>query len=113
MLKRTLFLLMGTLLIAASASTAQAQPDLFVSELSLDPLPPIERRPVDVRVGVYNQGHTPAGPFTVEWWAGENFPGPACVWQLHGLTAHGGSILTCRYAGYPSWYSRLTNQSCR
>ncbi len=83
-------------------------PDLYVSEFSLSPDPPVQGRRVSVRVGVYNKGNAASGPFTVEWWAGENFPKPACSWKVEGLPARGGEILKCTYKGYRSWYGRLT-----
>jgi hypothetical protein len=30
---------------------------------------------------------------------------------VEGLPAHGGRILTCTYAGYPSWYGRLITKA--
>lgn len=88
-----------------------AAPDLFVSEFSLNPSTPIQRSPVSVRVGVYNKGRAPSGPFTVQWWAGERYPSPACSWRLDGLAAKGGRILNCTYDGYPSWYAKLVTKS--
>ena len=43
--------------------------------------------------------------------AGENFPSPACTWDVDGLVARGGKILTCTYAGYPSWYGSITTKA--
>jgi hypothetical protein len=91
--------------------TPKPMPDLFVSEFSLDPPTPIQDHPVSVRLGVYNQGTGSAGAFTVEWWAGENYPAPACTWQVDSLVARGGRILTCTYAGYPSWYPSITTKA--
>ena len=85
-------------------------PDLFVSEFSLDPSTPIQGNPVSVRVGVYNKGNVRSGAFTVQWWAGENFREPACIWQVDSMAAQGGRILTCTYDGYRSWYGKLTTK---
>lgn len=82
-------------------------PDLIVSEFSVTPAAPIQGEPVTVRIGVYNQGNQHAGPFTVQWWAGENYPEPAQSWYVDGARAHGGRILTFTYNGYPSWYSQI------
>jgi len=56
-----------------------AQPDLYISEFSLTPNPPLQGQPVGVRIGVYNQGDSRSGPYAVHWWAGKNFPEPACT----------------------------------
>lgn len=81
--------------------------DLFVSEFTLDPEVPIQGEPVQVRIGVYNRGSKPAGAFTVQWWAGKNFPRPEQEWRIDRMSARGGRILTFTYDGYPSWYGRL------
>ena len=86
-------------------------PDLYISEFSLSPSTPTQGKPVKVRIGVYNRGTARAGGFTVEWWAGENFPKPAKVWQVTGSAARGGKILTYTYDGYPSWYGKLTTKA--
>ncbi len=92
----------------SAAPPPAGQPDLFVSEFSLDPATPTQGQPVNVRVGVYNQGNAAAtGSFHIEWYPGENYPSPACAWDLDGMVAHGGRILTCTYAGYPSWYASI------
>lgn len=99
------------LFVLADIGEAGAQADLFISELSLSPAIPEQGQPVDVRLGVYNRGTVPAGRFKVEWWAGENYPSPACTWAVENLAARGGRILECRYAGYPSWYSKLVTKA--
>jgi hypothetical protein len=83
---------------------------LFVSEFSPDPETPVQGSPVTVRVGVYNKGTSPSGPFTVQWWPGENYPAPACSWEVEGLVAHGGRILICTYEGYPSRYGLINTK---
>lgn len=86
-----------------------AQPDLYVSEFSLNPNPPVKGQPVEVRIGVYNQGDAPvpATAFRVEWWPGEYYASPACTWDLGSMAAHGGRIVTCTYPGYPSSYGSI------
>jgi hypothetical protein len=74
------------------------------------PEPRAHRKSNCVRVGVYNKGTAPAGPFTVRWWPGENYPTPGCEWPVESLVASGGRILTCNYAGYPSWYAKLNTK---
>ena len=88
-----------------------ARPELFVSEFSLTPSTPVQGQSVSVRVGVYNRGTDRSGPFTVEWWPGENYTRPALSWRIDSMAARGGRILTGTYAGYPSWYGRLTTKT--
>ncbi len=76
------------------------KPDLFISEMSLDPVSPHMGQSVTVKVGVYNQGNAPAGAFKVEWWAASAAKG--CDWDVASLVAKGGRILTCTYT-YPGW----------
>lgn len=95
-------------LAQAVVKRASLQPaDLFVSEFDLMPKVPVQGKPVTVRIGVYNQGRNRAGPFTVQWFPGEKFPKPAHEWQLEGMAARGGRILTYTYSGYRSWYARI------
>lgn len=82
-------------------------PNIIVSEFSLTPATPVRGQPVQVRIGVYNAGTAPAGPYIVEWYAGENYPEPACSWSVSGNNARGGRILNCTYSGYPSHYARI------
>ncbi|MDJ0627090.1 MAG: CARDB domain-containing protein [Rhodobacter sp.] len=90
-----------------SAVPVLSQPNLIVSEFEMTPATPVQGQPVNVRVGVYNNGNVPAGPFTVRWWPGENYPSHACSWNVPSLALSGGRILTCTYAGYPSWYAQI------
>jgi hypothetical protein len=85
------------------------QPDLFVSEFSLNPATPTRGSAVDVRVGIYNQGTAAVSstPFTIEWYPGSGYPSPACSWTISDLARNGGRILTCTYAGYPSPYASI------
>jgi hypothetical protein len=89
---------------------ASRRADLYISEFALSPAVPVEGQPVNIRIGVYNRGTEPAGAFTVKWWPGENYPEPACTWNVDRMAAKGGRILRCRYSGYPSWYSRLNTK---
>lgn len=94
-------------MIALFAGAALAGPDLVVSRISLSPESPVQGEPVTVKVTVYNRGDQRCGPFTVQWKPGENYGSPACRWRAPGLAARGGRVLTCRYEGYPSRYSRI------
>ncbi len=83
------------------------RPDLMITEFTLAPFRPVEGRTVTVRVGVYNDGRAPAGPFTVTWVPGQHFRQPGCTWQVKGLRPKTGEILSCRYAGYPGAAQRM------
>lgn len=85
----------------------EVYPDLYVSEYSWLPSPPHKGVSFHVRVGAYNGGNAPAGPFTVEWWLSTSAPAPACTWNIPSMAAKGGRILECDYtpagwANYPS-----------
>lgn len=101
----------GAACLTLAAGAASAEPNLVVSEFSLDPATPVQGAPVDVRVGVYNTGDQRAGPYRVEWWPGENYAsGPACHWLVAGTNPRGGRILTCTYEGYPSAYAQINTR---
>jgi hypothetical protein len=109
-MKKPLCLLILGLLAMVFMAVAEAAPDLFVSEFSLNPETPVQGSPVTVRLGVYNMGDAPSGPFTVQWWPGENYQDVGCTWEVDGLVARGGRILTCTYPGYPSWYANINTK---
>ena len=90
-----------------STSQGTSLPDLVISEYSLRPKPPSRQAVVDVRIGVYNQGGAASGPFTVQWWPGDNFPKPGCTWRVEGLAPNGGRILQCSGYVYPGSYGRI------
>ncbi|MBL7163968.1 MAG: hypothetical protein ISS57_15325 [Anaerolineales bacterium] len=92
--------------------TVAAKPDLIINLLELNPATPTQGNPVDVTVQVYNQGNALAvGPFTVAWYPGENYPAPACTWNVDNVNAMGGRVLTCTYAGYPSQYATINTKA--
>jgi|GEM_PF-2199288 len=103
--------LAATLTAEAIPTPLPLLPDLRISKVSLDPSTPTQDGPVSVQVEVYNQGTGSAGAFTVQWWAGENYPGPACTWPVEKLVAQEKKSFTCRYDGYPSWYGNITTMA--
>jgi CARDB/TIR domain len=96
--------------IRVAAPVVVGSADLTIPRFALDPGTPTQGRPVTVYVAVQNAGDRSAEGFGVEWWAGENFPGPACTWQVDGLGPQGSRPLTCEYAGYESWYGSLVTK---
>jgi len=57
MKKSLCFLTLGLLAMVFMA-VAEAAPDLYVSEFSLNPETPVQGSPVTVRLGVYNMGNS-------------------------------------------------------
>ncbi len=96
--------------VALYVSKGPADPDLFVTGLALDPSVPVQEQQVVAKVGVRNGGEGSASAFTVEWWAGENFPEAACTWNVSGLAAGEEWTQSCIYDGYSSWYGQLTTK---
>ena len=76
-------------------------PDLILSKLELKPSTPTEGFPVSIHIAVSNKGTNHSGPFTVQWWSGENMDEPACSWRVNGLDVGKGRTLNCNY-----YYSR-------
>ena len=90
-----------------SSAQGSTLPDLYVNEYSLRPSPPSRQAVMDVRISVYNQGGAASGPFTVQWWPGDNYPKPGCTWRVEGLAPNGGRILQCSGYVYPGSYGRI------
>jgi hypothetical protein len=84
-----------------SSSLISGLPDLTVSNFELRPATPTEGLPVSIRISVSNKGTNHSGPFTVQWWSGENMDEPACSWRVNGLDAGKGRTHNCNY-----YYSR-------
>ncbi len=82
-------------------------PDLIITKITLNPANPTKGDPVTITVQTKNQGNAVSGPYTVKWWAGENYAAPACSWNVDNSNPNGGRVLSCVYAGYPSWYPSL------
>lgn len=82
-------------------------PDLSISRYDWKPVPPNRKEPVDVRVIVNNKGRKGSGPFTVQWWPGENFSQPACTWRIENLQIKESRSLHCSGYIYPSWYGKI------
>jgi hypothetical protein len=99
----------GTEAEQPSQSTGQTQgsPNIVINNFSLSPSTPVKGEPVEVRVGVYNNGTARAGSYKVEWYPGENYPQPACSWNVSGNNVNGGKVLNCTYDGYPSRYGSI------
>lgn len=86
------------------------KPDLIISEFSLNPATPVMGSPVHVRIGVYNDGTAPAGPYTVKWYGLKTYASPSCSWDVDKSNAKGGRILECDFT-FPSWYGPSTTRA--
>jgi subtilase family serine protease len=84
---------------------------LIITDITFSPYPPKKGQAVTVKVSSYNQGNAAAGAYTVRWWPGENYPAPACTWNIGGMVANGGQVHTCVYAGYPSSYGSINTKA--
>lgn len=84
-----------------------AKSDLIIQKITLDPETPGKGDPVTVTVQTWNAGDKASGPYTVKWWAGENYAAPACSWNVENSNPNGGRVLSCVYAGYPSSYGNI------
>jgi len=88
-----------------STPTPSPQADLYISEYSFNH-PPKQGESFTVRIGIYNQGNTAAGPFWWEWWPTKyNY---ACRERIsEGIAAHGGRIVYCTFT-YGGWANYVT-----
>jgi hypothetical protein len=88
-------------------------PNLKITSLRFDPYPPKQGEPVTVYITVLNDSDVQVeGDFVVVWWAGVNFPRPACSWNLQYIPMPRTSEdVSCRYAGYGSWYASLETKA--
>lgn len=85
-----------------------AKADMIITVLELSPSTPTKGASVEVTINTYNIGNAVSGPYHVAWYPGENYPSPACEWDVANSNPGGGRVLTCTYAGYPSWYGSIT-----
>ncbi|RPJ00113.1 MAG: hypothetical protein EHM39_05365, partial [Chloroflexi bacterium] len=97
----------------AGGGGGSGSPDLIVTDITLNPSTPNDGQPVQVAVTVYNQGTAAVSgtSFHIEWYPGENYPSPACAWDLDSMNANGGRVLNCNYAGYPSPYATINTMA--
>jgi hypothetical protein len=93
-----------------STPAAPAPANLVITDFRTDPSPPVQQQAVQVSFVLKNTGETEARDFTVEYWAGENFPEPAFTKTYSRLAAGSTQAVSFRYAGYTSWYGRLRNK---
>ena len=86
-----------------AAAPVAGKPDLIVSEFTISPATPIMGQSAHVRIGAYNQGDAPSGPYVVVWYGLSTFASPSCSWNVNHNNAHGGRILECDFT-FQSWY---------
>ena len=90
--------------IKAVETAAPAEPDLTISEFSINPATPTQGENVHVRVRAHNAGTADSGGFKMEWYGLSTFASPSCNWNIVGGVVAGGSVLMeCDYS-FASWY---------
>ena len=85
-------------------STSEPElPDLVLDQLYVNPPNPAAGTPVEVTVGVMNDGDAPSGPYTVVWRYGSAGP-DFCEWNKGPLPPMSGGTLTpCTVEMYESY----------
>lgn len=100
-----------TISVAKPTPTPVPLPNLKISELEILPPTPVQGEPVTIQVHLSNDGNAAVTEnFLVDWWAGVNYvDGPHCTWNVAGgsMAPRTELVLTCTYAGYPSWYAQI------
>lgn len=87
-----------------AVDTTPAEPDLTITEFSLNPPIPVQFDNVHVRVRAHNAGDANSGGFKVEWYGLTTSANPGCNWNVNGGLVAGGSVLLeCDYS-FASWY---------
>jgi hypothetical protein len=90
--------------IKAVETAAPAEPDLTISEFSINPATPTQGENVHVRMRAHNAGTADSGGFKMEWYGLSTFASPSCNWNIVGGLVAGGSVLMeCDYS-FASWY---------
>ena len=95
---------------ATHTVSAQPEPDIIITDFTLNPATPVKGQLVQVSITVYNNGDVQAGAFSVKWWAVENDAAPACIWDVTSLSAKGGQVKTCDYSGYPNQHASVNTK---
>ena len=87
--------------------TVETGPDLYISELSINPSNPQSGDTIHVRVGTYNQGSQAAGAYKVTFKYSPQSTG-VCAWDVSSTAAHGGRILECDVVVYSDYTGLAT-----
>lgn len=87
-----------------AVDTTPSEPDLTITEFSLNPPIPVQFENVHVRVRAHNAGTADSGGFKMEWYGLTTSANPGCTWNVNGGLVAGGSVLLeCDYS-FASWY---------
>lgn len=87
-----------------AVETVADEPDLTITEFSLNPATPVQFENVHVRVRAHNAGTADSGGFKMEWYGLTTSANPGCTWNINGGLAAGASVLLeCDYS-FASWY---------
>ena len=82
-----------------------SDPDLYISEIRVQPSSPQQGSPAIVGVRIHNGGGTDAGPFRVIWRSAG--PTLGCEWDVSGLDAGAARWQQCEYT-YSGWNPNYT-----
>lgn len=81
------------------------EPDLYISEIRLDPPSPQQGSPAMVGIRISNGGGTDAGPFRALWRSAG--PTVGCEWDVASLAAGASGWQQCEYT-YSGWNPNYT-----
>ncbi len=93
--------------ISVTPRQVEVLADLAVSGWRFTPDPPVQKQATRIEFIVENKGGQAARNFSVQWWAGVNFPGAEKTWSNITLAAGERRTFSYSYAGYASWYGQL------
>jgi len=87
-----------------AVETVVAEPDLTITEFSINPATPTMGENAHVRVRAHNAGTADSGGFKMEWYGLSTFANPSCTWNINGGLVAGGSVLMECDFSFSSWY---------
>jgi hypothetical protein len=86
-------------------TTEPELPDLYISEIRVEPEEPQQGSPAHIGVRIHNGGDADSGPFMVVWKSTPTTTG--CQWDVPNLAPGAAQWQECPYA-YPSWSNYTT-----
>ncbi len=90
--------------IEVVAPEEEEEPDLKITEFSINPATPVMGENTHVRVRAHNAGDADSDGFKMEWYGLTTFANPSCSWNINGGLVAGGSVLMeCDFV-FGSWY---------
>jgi len=99
--------LVRTISVSKSQPATTGKADLSVSGWRFTPGTPVQNQAVRIDFTVENNGNKDAENFSIEWWAGVNYPGAEKTWTNVTVAAGERKNFSFLFAGYPSWYGSI------